>query len=104
MACPRCGRARDSTRIWCVECERAYDAWSRRHATDIVWASLSGMVVVLGVAIGMPLLGAPWLAAIAGVFAGFGTLVGVYRWKGQRRRQQFLLGAGIPRAYLTEKP
>ena len=35
MACPRCdGETPD--RRWCIDCERAYDTWSRRHASDIL--------------------------------------------------------------------
>jgi hypothetical protein len=58
------------------------------------------MVVVLAIAIGIPLLGAPGLVALAGVFAGFGTLCGVYRWIGRRRRAEFLVAGSMPRAYL----
>lgn len=105
MACSRCATPTDEQRPrrWCATCELDYDTWSRRHATDIVWSTLSGTVVVLAVAVGIPLLGVPWVVATAGIVAGAGTIVGVYRWNWRRRRAQFLAGAAVPRAYLTDK-
>jgi hypothetical protein len=101
MACPRCS-AESSDDRWCTECERAYDTWSRRHASDIIWAVMAGMVIVTGTAIALPLLGIDWIAAATGVFAGFGTLVGLHRVNRRRRRRQFLRGAAMPRAYLPD--
>ncbi len=104
MVCPRCAAelAEPPTRSrWCAECELAYDTWSRRHATDIVWAALPGMVVLLVVAVGLPILGVGSLIAAAGVFAGFGTFIGLYRFRQKRRRSQFLQSGAVPRAYLT---
>jgi len=104
MPCPRCqvesyeGRG---TR-WCTECERDYDTWSRRHAGDIVWQALGGMLVVMTLGVILPALGAPWLLALSGVFGGFGTIVGLNRWNRHWRRGQFLIGAAMPRAYLPE--
>jgi hypothetical protein len=102
MTCSRCAKPTDEERHlrWCAECERDFDTWSRRHASDIVWSTLSGMVVVLVTAMGVPLLGAPFLVATAGVFLGFGTIYGVHRFNNKRRRMQFLAGAAVPRAYL----
>lgn len=107
MQCPRCeAEVFDTPKAgaWCPECERDYDTWSRRHAADIVWQCLGGMVVVMTVGVILPALGAPWLLALSGVFAGFGTIVGLNRWNRRRRRGQFLAGAAMPRAYLTEPP
>lgn len=87
---------------WCRDCELAYDTWVRRHASDIVVPVLSGMVVLTGVAMGLPLLGFGGLIAVAGVFAGFGTLAGLHRLSQRRRRRQFLAGT-LPRAYLPSK-
>lgn len=101
-----CGRCKDEGELgprgWCAGCEREYDTWVRRYASDIVWSVLGGMGVLLVVAMGLPLLGAGSLIAVGGVFAGFGTLVGGHRLKQQRRRKQFLV-ASLPRAYLPGK-
>lgn len=99
MACPRCAAATDDDR-WCAACERAYDAWSRRHASDIIWSLLAGMLIVSTTAIALPLLGLDWIVAASGVFTGFGTLYGLHRLSRRRRRRQFLAGAAVPRAYL----
>ncbi|MBA3391023.1 MAG: hypothetical protein H0T89_00175 [Deltaproteobacteria bacterium] len=102
MACPRCQVETQGER-WCADCERAYDGWSRRYASDIIWPVLIAMVIVTGVAISLPLLGLGTALVGAGVFVGFGTLVGVQRANTRRRRRQFLRGAGVPRAYLPGK-
>jgi hypothetical protein len=99
MPCTRCGADVDT--VWCTDCERLYDQWVRQHAADIVWQALCGMVVVLGVGIGGPLLGMPWIFAAVGACAGFGTIFGLARWTRRRRRRQFL-AAPLPRAYLPE--
>ena len=101
MACARC---RDdvepvSPRKWCAACEAAYDTWIRRHASDIIAPVVAGMVVIAGLGLGLPLLGADWVAAASAVFAGFGTLVGLFRIIRRHRRRQFLLSS-LPRAYL----
>jgi len=101
MACPRCG-AESSGDRWCTECEHAYDTWSRRHASDIIWSVMAGMVIVTTTAVALPLLGIDWIVASTGVFAGFGALVGLHRANRRRRRRQFLRGAAIPRAYLPD--
>lgn len=108
MACPRCGNPEPesgsvSERRWCAACERAYDAWSRRYASDVVWQVLAGMVIVVFAGMGLPLLGVSWLAAATGVFAGFGTFVGLHRLNTRRRRRQYLRGGEVPRAYLPGK-
>lgn len=103
MECPRCQVEIADDRKWCVACEQAYDQWSRRYAGDIVWSALAGMVVVLTAGMLLPALGVPWLISLSGVFAGFGTLYGVFRWNRKRRRAQFLGGAAMPRAYLPEQ-
>ncbi len=99
MACPRCAADSDGNR-WCVDCERAYDTWSRRHASDIIWPLLAGGLIVSSTAVLLPMLGLDWIIAATGVFTGFGTLVGLARLNRRRRRRQFLAGAAMPRAYL----
>ncbi len=104
MSCPRCQESAPAADAsggprWCAACERAYDAWSRRHASDIIGPALVGMVLISVVGLGLPLLGAGYLAGTAGVFAGFGALVGLQRLNRRRRRKQFEL-ASLPRAYL----
>jgi tetratricopeptide (TPR) repeat protein len=94
--------AETSDARWCTECEHAYDTWSRRHATDIIWSLMAAMVIVTSTAIVLPLLGVDWIIAAVGVFTGFGTLLGLHRANRRRRRRQFLRGAAIPRAYLTD--
>jgi len=117
MACERCGQEDENTALartrdrdplsfgarkrWCGNCDVAYDEWSRQFATDVVWEVLSGMVVVLGFGIGLPLLGASVLASVGGVFVGFGTIIGLHRFNQRRRRRQFL--DVVPRAYLPGK-
>src|SRR4051812_10049662 len=104
MACARCGTAEpEGKRRWCAACERAYDGWSRRYASDVVWEVLSGTAVVTLIGMGLPLLGVPWLAATAGVFAGFGAFAGLHRLNGRRRRRQYLRGGEVPRAYLMHR-
>jgi hypothetical protein len=102
MTCSRC--ATETTELrpgkWCATCERDYDTWSRRHASDIVYSALSGTAVVLLTALGIPLLGAPTVVALGSIFLGFGTIFGVHRYTTNRRRMQFLAGAAVPRAYL----
>jgi Flp pilus assembly protein TadB len=98
--CARCAAPRpDAPPQWCKDCERQFDAWVRRHASDIVWHALSGTLIVTCVAVGLPLLGIGKLVAAAGVFAGFGTMYGLARMTRRRRRKQFLQAA-LPRAYL----
>jgi hypothetical protein len=103
MSCKRCNSDDDlGPRGWCRDCEREYDTWVRRHASDIIWPVLAGMVIISAVALGLPLLGAGYVVATTGVFAGFGTLVGLQRLNARRRRKQFQL-ASLPRAYLPSK-
>ena len=102
-SCTRCsGESEGAAAPWCKECERLYDQWSRRHATDIVWQSLIGTVIVSSVGIGLPLLGIGKLVAALGAFAGFGTIYGLSRVTRRKRRRQFLQ-APLPRAYLPAK-
>lgn len=117
MTCVRCGSdskpgdaagARDpldSRRPtpWCKSCELHYDAWSRQHASDIVWEVLAAGLIVGFAGMGLPLLGVSWLAAATGIFAGFGTLIGLHRFNRRRRRRQYLSSGGVPRAYLPSK-
>jgi hypothetical protein len=98
--CARCQAEITDDRRWCPACESDYDQWSRRHAADIVWSALGGMLCVLTAGMLVPALGAPWLFALSGVFAGFGTIIGIHRWNRRRRRAQFLKGAALARAYL----
>ncbi len=103
MACTRCDfDGPTGATGWCRECELAYDTWVRRHASDIILPTLAAMFVVSAIAIGLPLLGVGGLVAVAGVFAGFGTLVGLHQLGRRRRRRQFLAGT-LPRAYLPTK-
>jgi hypothetical protein len=102
MACPRCD-VETSERRWCTACERAYDTWSRRHASDILGPVLVGMVIVTSVALVVPLLGVEAIMAGTGVFAGFGALAGLHHLNQRRRRRQFLRGAAMPLAYLPDK-
>jgi hypothetical protein len=101
--CPRCSDEHDARTRWCPSCERDFDTYSRLYATDIVWASLAGMLVVMGIGIGVPLLGASTLVALGGAFAGFGTILGMFRFVRRRRRRAYLRGAALPRAYLPGK-
>jgi hypothetical protein len=103
MACARCNAdGPASPRGWCRDCERAFDTWVRRHASDIIWPVMAGMVIVSTGGLALPLLGAGPLIAVAGVFAGFGALVGLQRLNARRRRKQFAI-ASLPRAYLTSR-
>jgi len=103
MTCTRCNSDGDlGPKGWCRDCEREYDTWVRRHASDIVGPVLAGMVILSAVALGLPLLGAGYVVATTGVFAGFGTLLGLQRLNARRRRKQFQL-ASLPRAYLPSK-
>lgn len=99
MACVRCGADGPDDR-WCTDCERAYDTWSRRYASDIIWSLLAGAVIVTTTAVALPMLGLDWIIAATGVFSGFGALYGIHRANRRRRRRQFLRGAAVPRAYL----
>ena len=100
MSCARCQGAVDANASsWCKDCERLYDGWVRRHASDIVWQSLAGTVVVSTIGLGLPLLGVGWLVAATSAFAGFGTIFGLGRLNRRRRRRQFLQ-APLPRADL----
>lgn len=103
MACVRCETVDDvGPRGWCHDCERAYDTWVRRHASDIIWPLLAATVMVSAISLGLPLLGYGWVIATTGIFAGFGTLLGLQRLNQRRRRRQFQL-ASLPRAYLPSK-
>lgn len=105
MTCARCGQSDPDAPPgrWCKACERAYDGWSRQYAADILWSVLAGTAVVLFAGVGLPLLGLDWLLAATGVFAGFGTFVGLFRLNARRRRRQFLTAGPVPRAYLPGK-
>jgi hypothetical protein len=96
MACPRCGA---ETPSWCKDCEQLYDAWSRRHATDILWQSGTGALVAMVIGLGAPLLGFTPILGILGVLTGFTTFVSLRVWNNRRRRQQYLTTT-VPRAYL----
>jgi hypothetical protein len=99
--CPRCGKdvATKKRRAWCPDCERAYDGWVRQHATDIMWVVLGGGIV-LGAAALMPVMGFSPIFALCGGFLGWGTILTASRLNARRRRQQFLRGGDLPRAYL----
>jgi hypothetical protein len=97
--CERCGKESKKGK-WCPTCEREYDTWVRKHATDIIWIVLGGGVVLGAAGILVPLIGLPPVVAICGAFLGWGTILGAGRLNARRRRLQFLRGADLPRAYL----
>lgn len=84
-----------------MECEKLYDAWVRRHASDIVWQALSGTAVISAIGLGLPILGVGWVVAALGAFGAFGTIFGLSRLTRRVRRRQFLT-TSLPRAYLPE--
>src|SRR5450432_3987006 len=98
--CERCGKESPNKKRgkWCPVCEREYDTWVRKHATDIVWIVLGGGVVLGSAGILVPLIGLPPLLAICGAFLGWGTILVTGRLNARRRRLQFLRGAELPRA------
>ena len=101
-SCSRCRAATDAPASkWCKDCERLYDGWVRRHASDIVWQTLVGTVIVSTVGLGLPVLGVGTLVAAVGAFAGFGAIFGLSRLTRRKRRREFLATA-LPRAYLPE--
>ncbi|CAN5793110.1 hypothetical protein BH11MYX2_BH11MYX2_17030 [soil metagenome] len=103
MPCVRCREDKPlDKRGWCVECEKAFDGWVRRYATDILRAAGVGLVMVLFVGLGLPWLGLPHIVALGGIFAGAGSIAGMSVLNGRRRRKQFL-AESIPRAYLPGK-
>jgi hypothetical protein len=104
MACVRC---KDDGALdkhgFCPSCAREYDGWIRQYASDIVPPAIAAMLIVLGVGMVVPFLGVSSLVALAGVFTGFGTLVGLFQLNRRRRRRQFLSTSALPRAYLPTK-
>jgi hypothetical protein len=100
--CERCGKESPNQKkgTWCPICEREYDTWVRRYASDIIWVVLGGGVVLGAAGILVPLIGLPPLLAIGGAFLGWGTILGAGRLNARRRRLQFLRGGDLPRAYL----
>jgi Flp pilus assembly protein TadB len=101
MTCARCRAEPPLAKSgWCPPCERAYDTWVRRHATDIIWAVMTGGVVIAVLGVGLPALGLGPLVGASAAFVGAGTIGGMYRLTQRRRRRQFLIGA-LPRAYLA---
>lgn len=104
MGCLRCKAdvALDKHDL-CPECARDYDGWIRQYASDIIPPAIAAMVIVLSIGMLIPFLGVSPLVALAGVFAGFGTMVGMFRLNRRRRRRQFLSTGELPRAYLPTK-
>jgi hypothetical protein len=96
MSCARCGGASGGTG-WCAPCERAYDAWVRRYASDVIVPMVGGMVVVALFGMALPLLGVGWLVGGIGAVLAFATIGGIAQLNRWRRRRQFQLGA-LPRA------
>jgi membrane associated rhomboid family serine protease len=104
MACIRCKEdAALDKHGFCPGCANEYDGWIRQYASDIVPPAIAAMVIVLCIGMVIPFLGISSLVALAGVFAGFGTMVGMFRLNRRRRRRQFLSTSGLPRAYLPTK-
>src|SRR3954470_5766111 len=99
MSCPRCSA---DTPSWCPDCEGLYDTWSRRHAADILWQTGTGALVAMIIGLGAPLLGLSPVLGIAGVFAGFGTFMGLRKASNRKRRQQFITSS-VARAYLPTR-
>ena len=105
MACERCNADEPLSRAgWCSACEKAYDPWVRRHASDIIWSVMGGGVVIAAVGLALPLLGLSSIVAFAAAFAGWGAIFGLQYRISRRRRRQFLGGAAMPRAYLPFPP
>src|ERR1700750_2186421 len=103
MACARCEDTLPTGPSgWCVDCERAYDTWLRAHATDIIFPALAAAGIIVTVGVVLPVLGIGWVIATTGAFAGFGTMLGVFRLRRRQRRAQFL-ATSLPRAYLPGK-
>jgi hypothetical protein len=97
MSCARCS---GGTGDWCASCERAYDAWVRRYASDVILPMVGGMIVVMLFWMALPLLGVGWLVGAVGAVAAFATIGGIARLNRWRRRREFRLG-GLPRASLV---
>lgn len=102
MSCVRCSvRAALPPGKWCTACEAAFDRWVRQYAADIVWAALSGGVVLAVVGVLLPVFGFAtgigW--GVGAAFSAWGTVLGTYKLSQGYRRRQFLGGA-LPRAYL----
>ncbi|HEY4059978.1 MAG TPA: hypothetical protein VGM39_25355 [Kofleriaceae bacterium] len=103
MGCVRCREDKPlDKRGWCVDCEKAFDGWVRRYAADILGCAAVGLVMVAFVALGLPWMGLPHTVALGGIFAGAGSIAGLYQLNARRRRKQFLLES-MPRAYLPGK-
>ena len=102
MSCPRCAADVELAphADWCESCEEDYATFVRAHATDIVAPVLIAMLIITTGGLVVPLLGGSTLIAAGGVFAGFGTLLGLTQLNRRRRRRQFLR-PGIPQARLT---
>ena len=99
ITCTRCNSTEVTPSGWCGACEASYDAWSRRHASDILFAAFGGAAVIMTVGVALPLLGVGWLVAASGAVTAGVTILGIHRLARRRRRRQFLV-AGIPKAYL----
>src|SRR5258706_5824177 len=100
MACPRCGGDEEPQKSrWCLTCERAYDTWVRRHATDIIWAVMGGGTVIAILGLGLPLLGLGSLVCATAGLSDAVTILGIYLASQKRRRRQVLRGVALPRAY-----
>jgi hypothetical protein len=101
MPCARCQADGPVNKAgWCGDCERAYDTWVRRHATDIIWSVMGGGVLLGVIGVGLPLLGISSAVAFMAAFFGLGGTLLLQRAAGRRRRRQFLAGGAMPRAYL----
>jgi hypothetical protein len=101
MACPRCASEEGLVKTgWCRACENAYDAWVRRHASDIIWVVMGGGFVLATLGMGLPLLGVGWVVGALASCAGLSTVLALHRVNDRRRRRQFLRGDALPRAYL----
>jgi hypothetical protein len=102
VSCPRCFGDTDPApgAPWCDVCELEYAQFVRDHAADIVAPLLFTMLIMTTGGLIVPILGGSIGFAALGVFAGFGSLVGLTQLRRKRRRRQFLRAA-LPQARLT---
>jgi len=93
MPCVRCtADVPVDKRGWCAECEKAFDGWVRRYASDVIWPLLLGMTLVTSVAVVLPLLGAGTLIIAGGIDLSIGSFMGPGIGRGRPRSPPRLRG------------